>query len=67
MGTLNGRSGGFALQHSGTMSRGVPHLVVTVVPDSGRGQLAGIAGTMTITIIDGKHLYEFQYTMADGQ
>src|SRR6267142_2837578 len=37
--TLNGRSGTFALQHGGTMTRGAAQLVVTVVPDSGTGQL----------------------------
>src|SRR5215216_7138250 len=42
-GTLHGRSGTFALQHSGTMTRGEPHLTITVVPDSGTGQLAGLA------------------------
>jgi hypothetical protein len=64
-GTLGGRSGGFTLQHSGTMTRGAPHLSVTVVPDSGTGQLAGLTGTMTIDIVGGKHLYEFEYTLAD--
>lgn len=63
-GTLQGRSGSFVLQHSGTMTRGTPHLIITVVPDSGTGQLAGIAGTMTINIADGKHSYDFEYTLA---
>jgi hypothetical protein len=63
-GTLQGRTGTFALQHSGTMNRGAPTLVITVVPDSGTGQLAGLAGTMTIIIADGKHAYEFEYTLA---
>jgi Protein of unknown function (DUF3224) len=62
-GTLQGRTGSFALQHSGTMNRGAPTLVITVVPDSGTGQLAGLAGTMTIIIADGKHSYEFEYTL----
>src|SRR5713226_8844558 len=62
-GTLHGRSGSFVLQHSGTMTRGVPQLMITVVPDSGKGQLAGLAGTMTIKIADGKHSYEFEYTL----
>ncbi len=44
-GTLHGRSGTFVLQHSGTMTRGSPELKITVVPDSGTGQLAGLAGT----------------------
>jgi hypothetical protein len=62
-GTLHGRTGSFALQHSGTMTRGTPQLSVTVVPDSGTGQLVGLAGTMDIKITDGKHFYEFDYTL----
>jgi hypothetical protein len=62
-GTLGGRSGTFALQHTGTMTRGAPALSVTVVPDSGTGELSGLAGTMTIDIVDGKHLYGFDYTI----
>jgi flagellar basal body rod protein FlgG len=61
-GTLHGRSGSFTLQHSGTMTRGAPQLSITVVPDSGTGQLAGLAGKMTIRIVDGKHFYDFEYT-----
>ena len=64
-GTLNGRSGSFILQHSGTMTRGEPQLSVTVVPDSGTGQLAGLSGRMTITIAAGKHSYDFEYTLAE--
>ena len=44
-GTLQGRSGTFALQHSGTMTRGTPLLTITVVPDSGAGELAGSSNT----------------------
>jgi hypothetical protein len=62
-GTLHGRTGSFALQHSGTMKRGEPQLSVTVVPDSGTGQLVGLAGDMTIKIVEGKHFYEFRYTL----
>src|SRR5271156_3527123 len=54
-GTLHGRSGSFILQHLGLMVRGVPQLQVAVVPDSGTGELTGIAGTMNIIIADGKH------------
>ncbi len=63
-GTLHGRSGAFVLQHSGIMTRGVPQLAVTVVPDSGTGQLTGLAGNMEIKIADGKHFYEFAYTIS---
>lgn len=65
-GTLQGRSGSFALQHSGTMMRGAPQLTISVVPDSGTGQLASLAGTMTIQITDGKHSYRFAYTLEQG-
>jgi hypothetical protein len=63
-GTLNGRRGSFILQHNGTMAKGVPTLIVTVVPDSGTDQLAGLAGAMTIVIAGGKHSYDFEYTFA---
>ena len=64
-GTLNGQRGSFTLQHSGTMNRGTPQLSVTVVPDSGSEQLVGITGTMTIQIADGKHSYEFEYSLPE--
>jgi len=64
-GTLHGRRGTFILQHSGTMTRTAPQMSVTVVPDSGTGQLVGLAGTMTIKIADGKHFYEFDYTLPE--
>ena len=63
-GKLHGREGTFTLQHSGTMTRGAQSLIITVVPDSGTGQLVGIAGKMAIKIEDGKHSYEFDYTLA---
>jgi hypothetical protein len=65
-GTLHGRSGTFVLQHSGTMARGVPQLTITVVPDSGTGELAGLAGKMTIEIADGRHSYDLEYTLAEA-
>ncbi len=64
-GTLNGRNGTFALQHTGTVTRGTPQLSVTVVPDSGTDQLVGLAGNMQIIIADGKHSYEFDYTVGE--
>jgi hypothetical protein len=56
-GTLHGRNGTFVLQHTGTMTRGAPELSITVVPDSGTGQLVGLASKMTIKIVEGKHFY----------
>lgn len=63
-GTLQGRRGTFVLQHSATMTRGVPHLTISVIPDSGTDELVGLAGTMTITISEGRHSYDFEYTIA---
>jgi Protein of unknown function (DUF3224) len=64
-GALHGRRGEFALQHNGTMTRGAPQLTVTVVPDSGTGELQGLTGTLTITQTDGKHFYDIEYTLPD--
>src|SRR6202051_1099014 len=58
-GKLKERTGSFVLQHSGTMTRGPPQLMITVVPDSGTDQLVGLSGNMNINIVDGKHFYEF--------
>ena len=61
-GTLKGRSGSFVLQHSGTMNRGKAASSVTVVPDSGTGELKGLTGKMNITVAaDGAHSYEFDF------
>jgi hypothetical protein len=65
-GTLQGRTGSFVLQHSGTLTRGAPQQSITVVPDSGTGQLAGLTGKMTINIADGKHSFEFDYTLPEA-
>lgn len=62
-GTLDGREGTFALQHSGIMTRGAGQLTISVVPDSGTGALTGLAGTMTIAFEGDDHLYQFVYTL----
>ena len=64
-GKLKGRTGTFMLQHSSTMARGTQQQSISVVPDSGTDQLAGLAGSMIIKITDGKHFYEFDYTLPD--
>jgi hypothetical protein len=62
-GTLEGLQGSFVLQHTGSMNRGVPTLSIMVVPDSGTDELAGLSGTLSINIIDGKHFYDFIYSI----
>jgi hypothetical protein len=62
-GTLEGRKGTFALQHNGTMIRGMGQLAITVVPDSGTGELQGLDGRMEIVIEQGKHSYIFDYEL----
>jgi len=49
------------------MDRGTPQLTIIVVPDSGTDQLAGLTGKMNIIITDGKHSYEFDYSLPDNQ
>lgn len=64
-GTLKGRRGSFYLQHTGTMTRGVGDLTITVIPDSGTDELTGLRGKMNIIIADGKHSYEFEYELGE--
>ncbi|WP_414605230.1 DUF3224 domain-containing protein [Stenotrophomonas pavanii] len=65
--TLAGRQGGFTLQHTGLMTRGTPELRVVVVPDSGSDGLLGLAGTLEITISEGRHAYRLLYSLPDPQ
>jgi Protein of unknown function (DUF3224) len=61
-GKLQGRAGSFVLQHSATMKRGAPESTITVVPDSGTGELTGITGSMRVLVAaDGSHSYEFEF------
>ena len=62
-GTLDGKTGSFALQHRGVMKEKIPEMTVTVVPGSGTGELAGLSGSMQIIIDQGKHSYDFAYMM----
>jgi hypothetical protein len=62
-GTLSGRRGSFALHHTGIMDRGAAQLTITVVPDSGSDDLAGLTGTMSITIAEKEHFYDFEYAL----
>ncbi|MBI4912541.1 MAG: DUF3224 domain-containing protein [Acidobacteria bacterium] len=63
-GSLQGRKGSFLLQHYALMSRGVPgEWFVSVVPDSGTGDLKGLSGKLTITIKGKEHSYVLEYTL----
>ena len=64
-GTLAGKHGSFALQHSATMSAGGHKMTIVVVPGSGTGELKGISGTFVIEIAGGQHSYEFEYSLAE--
>ncbi|WP_176046574.1 DUF3224 domain-containing protein [Burkholderia sp. BCC1644] len=65
-GVLGGRQGSFVLQHSSTMTRGEPTQSITVVPDSGTGELLGLSGSMIIHIDNGRHSYSFDYGLPDA-
>ncbi|MBC7447633.1 MAG: DUF3224 domain-containing protein [Hymenobacteraceae bacterium] len=61
--TLHGRSGSFVVQHTGRMVRGAQSLEITIVADSGTGELAGIAGQLTIDIVEKQHFYRIEYSL----
>lgn len=63
---LAGREGAFTLQHNGLMARGTPELSVVVVPDSGSDGLQGLAGTLEISITQGRHDYRLLYSLPDA-
>jgi hypothetical protein len=65
-GKVNGRSGDFVLMHNATMLKSDPGsgvMQITVVPQSGTGELAGLTGKMIITIEGGKHSFDFEYQL----
>lgn len=62
-GTLDGRRGSFIVQHTGTMQGGTSKMILTIVPDSGTGELTGITGNIEIIIENGKHIYKFDYQL----
>lgn len=65
-GTLDGRAGSFVLQHAGVMGGAHAGMRILIAPDSGTGELAGIAGTLAIRVEDGKHYYELEYSLPNG-
>ncbi|MBV8207858.1 MAG: DUF3224 domain-containing protein [Acidobacteria bacterium] len=61
---LDGRSGTFVLEHYAIMEKGkTSSWSIVVVPGSGTGELAGIAGKMEIIIENNKHSYALEYTL----
>jgi hypothetical protein len=64
-GSVAGRKGTFVVTHTATMARGVPSMALTVVPDSGTAELAGIGGKMVIDIVEGQHFYTLDYAFAE--
>jgi hypothetical protein len=65
-GTLNGHRGSFLLMHNASMLKSDPAsgvMQVTVVPQSGTDELAGLSGKLTITIEAGKHSYNLEYEL----
>lgn len=66
-GTLDGKKGTFALQHTGTMQGEKYEILITVVPDSGTGKLTGITGKMKIIIENGNHFYELEYSLVKAK
>jgi uncharacterized protein DUF3224 len=62
-GTLHGHVGSVAFQQFGVMREGDQELRYDVVPGSGTGGLAGIDGTLVLTIDDRGHTYELTYTL----
>jgi hypothetical protein len=64
-GTLAGKKGSFALQHSATMDSAGPKMTVLVVPGSGTGELKGISGTFAIRIEGGQHFYDLDYSLPE--
>lgn len=67
--TVAGRGGSFVLQH-GALSRGPEDettLALTIVTDTGTGELAGISGTARIDRDeDGTHRFTLDYELPDG-
>lgn len=63
-GSVDGRSGSFVLQHTAVGSTTGGTMSVTVVPDSGSGELRGISGALQIDKHeDGSHSYVFDYEL----
>lgn len=61
---VKGRRGTFTLMHHATMkNEGDFKILISVIPDSGTGDLTGLSGTLTLDLSGGKHAYRFDYTL----
>ena len=63
-GSLHGKAGSFVAHHTGVMNRGAQSLSISIVPDSGTGELRGLSGTIAIEIVEKQHHYTFDYALA---
>ncbi|HEV8191087.1 MAG TPA: DUF3224 domain-containing protein [Ktedonobacterales bacterium] len=62
--SVHGRSGSFVLQHSATMTKDAQSRSLTVVPDSGTGELLGLRGEARSEIdADGGHTLILDYEL----
>jgi hypothetical protein len=62
-GVLDGKEGSFVVHHTGTMAGGVDQLSIAIVPDSGTEQLTGIAGKLSLKVVEGEHVFELEYSL----
>ena len=66
-GKLNGRQGSFTFTHRASMMKGDAsskgELSISVVPNSGTGELTGLTGLLMIHIDQGKHTWTFDYSL----
>ncbi|MDQ3239398.1 MAG: DUF3224 domain-containing protein [bacterium] len=66
-GKLEGLKGSFVLLHVGIMNKGESSLTITVIPDSGTDSLVGLTGVLDIKMVEGKHFYDFSYSLSDTE
>lgn len=65
VGQVGGRAGSFVLQHTGTYRDGTANATLTVVPGSGTGELAGLAGEGNLVAQHGPSAnYSLTFTLA---
>lgn len=62
-GAVDGHAGSFALAHKGLMDKGAQDLSIVIVPGAGTGDLTGISGVFHLTLADGEHRYDLEYSL----